>query len=208
MKTIPLLYPEHTYHLYNRGNNSQQVFFTDSDYRLFLERCPRFLEPIAEIFAYCLLPNHFHLLVRLRPAAELWPILEKKDKVLKEHMRTMPDFLSDQISNWFNSFAKTMNHRHNRNGNLFKRPFQRKEIGDELQLLQTIRYIHKNPQRHRLTEDFRTWRFSSYTSFFSGKPTRLRREEVLEWFGGMDLFRAFHEGQQEEDSIMLEDSMV
>ncbi len=201
MTTTDPLYPDTFYHIYNRGNNHQNVFFEHRDYLLFLERCPRFFEPVAEMFAYCLLPNHFHLLVRIREEESLLPVLERKDKPFKQHIRTIPDFLSDQFSNWFNSFTRTMNNRYNRDGNLFKRPFQRVEVTREEQLIQLVWYIHFNPQRHGLTSDFRGWKYSSYPALLSSKPTRLQRAAVLDWFGGLEAFRFFHEDGMDEGRL-------
>ena len=193
MTTQAPLYPGVYYHLYNRGNNHQNLFFQDRDYRLFLERCARFTDDVAEIFAYCLLPNHFHLLVRIREEEALMPVLERKDKLFKERIRSLPDFISDEFSNWFNSYTRTINNRYDRDGNLFKRPFQRKEIHDETYLIQIVWYIHFNAQKHGISSDFRTWKYSSYAAMLSGKPTRLQRAAVLEWFGGAEAFRFFHE---------------
>ncbi|MBK8923886.1 MAG: hypothetical protein IPM81_20765 [Saprospirales bacterium] len=201
MTTRQPLYPGTFYHIYNRGNNHQPVFFERRDYALFLERCPRFIDPVAEVFAYCLLPNHFHLLVRIREEDTLLPVLEQKDKPFKPAVRTLPDFISDQFSNLFNSFTRTMNNRHDRDGNLFKRPFQRVEVGSDSYLIQLVCYIHFNPQKHGLIENFRKWRFSSYPALLSAAATRLQRAAVLEWFGGLEAFRAVHEGGMQDGGL-------
>ena len=63
--TLPLL-PNHIYHLYNRGNNRADLFTDDGNYELFLKLYARHIFPVAETFCYCLMRNHFHLLVRIR----------------------------------------------------------------------------------------------------------------------------------------------
>ena len=53
------------YHIYNRGNNQQTIFFSDENYFYFLRKCHRYLKPVSEIFAWCLMPNHFHFLIEV-----------------------------------------------------------------------------------------------------------------------------------------------
>ena len=65
----PLEYDQ-TYHIYDRGNNRQDIFLEDRNYRYFLQLYARYVEPVADTYAYCLLRNHFHLLVRIRTVEE------------------------------------------------------------------------------------------------------------------------------------------
>jgi len=65
-------------------------------------------------------------------------------------------------------------------------------------------YIHFNPQKHGLVSDFRTWPYSSYRAHLSNQATCLRREDVLEWFGGRQGFIAAHQ-EAKEDPKGLED---
>jgi len=65
MKPIPLQYGLY-YHIYNRGNNRENIFLEERNYRYFLQLYLKYIEPIAWTFAYCLLRNHFHFLVRIK----------------------------------------------------------------------------------------------------------------------------------------------
>jgi REP element-mobilizing transposase RayT len=58
------------YHVYNRGNNRENVFVEERNYRYFLKLYANYIEPIADTYAYCLLRNHFHLLVRIKTVEE------------------------------------------------------------------------------------------------------------------------------------------
>ena len=60
-------------------------------------------------------------------------------------------------------------------------------------LMQAVRYIHFNPQKHALVSDFRAWPYSSYRAHLSTQATRLRRDDVLEWFGGREGFIIAHQ---------------
>ena len=61
--TDPLL-PEHFYHIFNRGINGEDLFKRERNYLFFLKRYAKYIEPIADTFAYCLLKNHFHFMIR------------------------------------------------------------------------------------------------------------------------------------------------
>ena len=54
---------DHIYHIFNRGNNSQKIFFSDENYHFFLQKLKRQILPFADVLAWCLMPNHFHLMI-------------------------------------------------------------------------------------------------------------------------------------------------
>jgi putative transposase len=58
------------YHIYNRGNNRQSIFFRTENYLYFLGRVKKYIVPLAKVVAYCLMPTHYHLLVRLEQTSE------------------------------------------------------------------------------------------------------------------------------------------
>ena len=60
------LQPNTSYHIFNHANGFENVFREDENFRFFLEKYREFISPVAETYAYCLLPNHFHLVVRIR----------------------------------------------------------------------------------------------------------------------------------------------
>ncbi len=67
----PALVPGAFYHVYNRGNNRENIFYSAENVRFFLERYTKYMEPVLEMYAYCLLPNHFHLLARVKTKEEI-----------------------------------------------------------------------------------------------------------------------------------------
>jgi REP element-mobilizing transposase RayT len=70
MQRLPALQPGKYYHIYNRGINRENIFFETRNYPYFLELYAKYIEPIANTFAYCLMRNHFHLLVRIKTEQE------------------------------------------------------------------------------------------------------------------------------------------
>jgi len=189
MNKTPSLYPGNFYHIYNRGNNRENIFIEERNYSYFLALYARYIEPIAKTFAYCLLRNHFHFLVRLRNTDEyLKPTLPNKQP-------------SQYFSNFFNAYARTINLTYGRTGALFQRPFGRILVSSQGHLYHLVRYIHQNPAKHGFVEDYRSWPYSSYRALVSEKPTELEREEVLSWFGGVARLDKDHRYKAPEDEI-------
>ena len=99
---------------------------------------------------------------------------------------------SKYFSNLFNAYTKAINKTYQRTGSLFEKPFHRKVVTSEAYLTQLVLYIHFNPQKHGLIDDFRLWPFSTYEVMLFDQPTRICREEVLGWFGGLRSFEDAH----------------
>jgi len=72
------LEPGRFYHIYNRANGSERMFRNNENYKYFLRRYKKYIDPIVKTYAYCLMPNHFHLLVQVRDEGELWDAYEEK----------------------------------------------------------------------------------------------------------------------------------
>ena len=100
---IPL-YRYKLYHIYNRGNGNENVYYIDENYYYFLRQYDKYLSESVDTFAYCLLPNHFHLLVRI-----------KIDN---------PETASENFRKFFISYSMSINKQEKRRGNLFQRGFK------------------------------------------------------------------------------------
>ncbi len=186
-KPVPLQYGKY-YHIFNRGNNRENIFVEERNYRYFLQLYAKHVMPIADTYAYCLLRNHFHFLVRIKTVEE-------------QDLSGLPRKPSQHFSNLFNAYAKAFNKAYHRTGALFQRPFGRIEVASDAYFVYLVIYIHQNPQKHGFVEDFRTWPYSSYQALLSTKPTRLRRDDVLEWFQGLDHFEDVHRYEVDEGKI-------
>jgi putative transposase len=176
MTSPAALYPGTCYHLFNRGNNRENIFPSRDCYPLFLHLYTYHIAPFVETYAYCLLRNHYHLLVRVRSESEILRWLGRS-RIEEKKLRLLP---SRHFSNFFNAYAKKINLIFHRTGSLFQHPFRRVVVGDDRQLRTVIAYIHQNPERHRLVEDYRDWPFSSYhvlkqSSVVSENPVAIAR---------------------------------
>ena len=192
MKHTITLEPGHYYHIYNRGNNRENIFREERNYAYFLKLYARHVEPVADTFAYCLLKNHFHVLVRIKTSR----VLETREVSLE------PREVMQQFSNLFNAYAKAINKAYNRTGRLFQERFGRIEVTSDRYFVALVYYIHRNPQKHGLVKDFREWLYSSYHAHLSSTATRLKRDEVLAWFSGKEQFATAHKREIDEQQIL------
>jgi putative transposase len=180
----PLL-PGYIYHIYNRGLDKQTTFLYKEQYFFFLELMKKYFPNAYNVYAYCLMPNHFHLLIYVMD--------ENSNK---------PHF---PLSHMINTYTQKFNRLSERKGALFERPFKKKKITNNKYFWQLICYIHHNPYHHRIG-DYKDYPWSSYKTILSSKPTYINRKEVLTTFGGQEDFITMHE--QELDYRDIRDSLI
>ncbi|MEM9832758.1 MAG: hypothetical protein AAF944_19155 [Bacteroidota bacterium] len=182
------LNPGCCYHIYNRGVNSQNIFFEPKNYHYFLERYAVYVHPFVNTLAYCLLGNHFHLLVRVKDEEELRKV------ITKNHERPLSWHVSNAFGSFFQSYTRGMNKVYGRTGPLLEESFKRKEVDNDTYLTRLIYYIHQNPQRHGMAEDFKDYPYSSYQAHLGQAPTKLDRATVISWFGNTNNYIVDHSG--------------
>ncbi len=196
MQKVEKLFPGFFYHIYHRGNNRENIFFEEMNYRYFFDLWVKYIIPIAETYAYCLMRNHFHFLIKIRESIDT-------SEVLKTSEVSIHTYISKQFSNMFNAYAKAINKKYNRTGSLFQTRFGRKRITSDPYLLNLIHYIHFNPQKHGFVEDFREYPYSSYHSFLTNKKTNIAREAVIDLFGDVCEFIDFHDRENDYKNIQI-----
>jgi REP element-mobilizing transposase RayT len=195
------------YHIYNRGNNRENLFVERRNYPYFLKLYAKYIQPVAETYAYCLLPNHFHFAIRTYTEEEQEAYYQKQIGSFSknEPISPAPTFKLRQPSRAFNNmfiaYARAFNKATKRTGVLFETPFGRKIVDDERYLMALITYIHRNPQKHGFVTDFRDWVWSSYGAMLSGKPTKVQRDEILAWYNGPSQFVNAHIREVDEGLI-------
>jgi REP element-mobilizing transposase RayT len=184
-----------TYHIYNKTNNKELLFRTEENYIYFLKQFSKYISPFADTYAWNLLPNHFHFMIRVKM---LDNILDHINKLpLLKQTKSEKNFLIGndvnalmemEFKRFFTSYAMAFNGMFNRTGNLFYRTFKRVEITHDEQFTQALIYIHANAQKHKLVKQFDKYKWESYHTVISGKPTKLLRNEIIDWFGSKDEF--------------------
>jgi REP element-mobilizing transposase RayT len=194
----PLRYGQY-YHIYNRGNNRENLFVEQRNYPYFLNLFAKHILPVAETCAYCLLPNHFHFAIRTRSEEEQEAFWQEN---IREHIGPFSENgpispfklmkPSRAFNNMFIAYTRAFNNATGRTGALFERPFHRNPVNSNAYFINLINYIHQNPQKHKLVDDFRDWKWSSYAAYCSDQPTNIQRAEVFAWFGGRGNFEESH----------------
>ena len=185
------LQPSTCYHIYNHANGSENIFREAENYRFFLEKYDLYISPVAETLAWCLMPNHFHLLIQVKDESALlnkaFPKFETLEKL------TAANGISKQFGNLFSSYTQSFNKKYKRMGSLFMKNFKRSTVHTDSYFSKVIHYIHANPVHHGFVTAIPDWYWSSYHSFLSNAPTKINREAILNWFGGKEGFIHFHQ---------------
>lgn len=146
------LLPENIYHIYNRGNNKQKIFFTKKNYLFFLQKVKAELKPISDIICYCLMPNHFHFM-----------------------LSTFNNFDDEKFSAGFrillSSYTKAINIQEKRSGSLFQQNSKAKCLTALTNYksnnygLVCFNYIHQNPVKAGFVTKLGDWEFSSFRDY-------------------------------------------
>ena len=173
------LYEGCYYHIYNRGINGENLFLNSDNCDYFVKLYKKHVSSLVDTYAYCLMKNHFHLLVYIKEVS-----FEKS--------------ISQIFSNMFNAYTKAFNNVNARHGSLFERPFKRKLIETQSHLIQTVFYIHNNPLKHGFTDRMTDWQYSSYNAYLSSQKTLLKKEDCLSWFADINEFVQYHRDMTED----------
>lgn len=184
----------HTYHIFNRGVNKSEIFFAEEDYRRFITAAIHYKRSTRQfshfrshfrsgignlgnldkskvkILSYCLMPNHFHFLIRqLEDGGITW---------FMQHLA--------------NSYAHYINVKYKRTGSLFGGRFENRLIETDEQLMHVSRYIHLNPFVADLVSRLSDYQWSSYTSFIKGlKDDIVDPKEILGFFKSEEDYNKF-----------------
>lgn len=203
MRKTPIITDE-IYHVFNRGVNKNKIFFSEDDYKRFyltalhykfketkfsyfndpgsLELKKESSQPKIEVLAYCLMPNHFHFLLKqLVDGGITWYL---------QHLT--------------NSFSHYINTKYERVGPLFQGRFKNILIESDEQLLHVSRYIHLNPYVSSLVKKMNNYRFSSYLSYIKPHNDLLSDYKlVLDYFQSRKHYKQFVL-DQEDYALSLE----
>ena len=201
-----MLMPGRYYHIYNHANGDDNLFREERNYSYFLEKYHLHIDPVADTIAWCLMPNHFHLLVRIKDAEDLiqtFPKFRTLEK-WKEAPAALPHLLSKKFANIFSSYTQSFNKVYERRGSLFLKNFKRKLVESEGYLFQLILYIHLNPVKHGFTHNVEDWKWHSRNEFWEMNPVLAKT-----LFTNKDLYNKLHDSQQKDfsDYQMIENDI-
>ena len=176
------------YHLMSRGNDGQDIYLNDADRNLFLETVSEMSERFeVDIFAYVLMSNHYHLLVKTRRAN------------LKKAMQ------------WFGTtYTRRFNNRNFKKGHLFQGRYKSILVQNDAYAVRLSCYIHRNPLRAGVVSRLIDYKWSSYPVYAYDKksPPWLTTKLILSYFKGTDKHKQYREKVQKyakEEKRLLED---
>ncbi|MCF6222403.1 MAG: hypothetical protein L3J34_01615 [Flavobacteriaceae bacterium] len=181
---------EHLYHIYNQGNNKQNIFYNRNNYLFFLKKVNTYILPYADIISWCLMPNHFHLMVLV-------------NKICITHGATsshaMNRTLNDSIAILLRSYTRAINKQANRSGSLFREATKAECVNcfkeNDLHFIQSnmlinnhlhekqypqicFDYIHENPVNANLVKNSIDWEFSSAIDYAGLRNGKLINKKV------------------------------
>ncbi|MCP4360480.1 MAG: transposase [Chloroflexi bacterium] len=154
--------PGHYYHIYNRGVDKRPIFHEADNYIFLLHRLKKYaLQFQITVIAYCLMPNHYHFLLR-----------QDNDQSISIFMQRV-----------FNSYTKAFNKRYHRSGPLFAGRYKAKHVADDQYLLHLCRYIHANPVKDGFVTAPEEWQYGNYLEWIGEREgTLIDREFVSHYY--------------------------
>jgi len=158
--------PNEVYHIYNRGNNKQKLFFNEENYLFFLRKINNQLKPICDILCWCLMPNHFHFLIHT----------DARVSELKKQGGLFLDPVTNGFRKTLSAYSHQFNLQNDRSGALFRPKTKSKCITDEVSITRPglsssdhfakcFHYIHNNPVAAGLVSLPEQWVWSSYKDY-------------------------------------------
>lgn len=179
-----MFYPGYIYHIYNEGNNKQKIFSNHYDYLVFIRKIRKTILPHCDLIAYCLLPDHFQLLLYTDERIASW---------IKQGGLNM-DPLTNGIRKLLSNYARQFNSRNNRTGSLFRQKTKSTCLTELLEEGYEIKYnykdcfhyIHQLPCLTGLVEKPVDWRYSSCRDYALLRSGTLCNHELAIKFCGYD----------------------
>ena len=142
--------PGAIFHIYNHAIDDYELFYDDEDYGYFTNLFQDNIKKIpASIYAYCLMPNHYHFLMRQDSDIEIFRLFNYS----------------------FISYAHYFNYKYDRKGPIFQSPLQHKKVDNNHYLLHLCKYIHLNPVRSGLVKDPHDWAYSDYDNWINNSDS-------------------------------------
>lgn len=184
-----LLEPDKYYHVFNHAIGNEALFMDKKDYLDFIDRYAKYVGPISDTLAYCLMPNHFHICLKIKGVHEILKMSEVKN------LQCVEAFIYHRLGHFLNGFVQAYNKKNQRLGGLFVGNFKRKYVLSDDDLRRLICYIHNNPVEAGIVKSVDDWPYSSYpyiSKSVSDSKIPIWMEELLRIFDDLENFRFMH----------------
>lgn len=192
------------YHIYNRGNNKQPIFFNDNNYIRFLAIIKHNWQPFCDILCWCLMPNHFHFMIQAT---------EDSCNEINSYGNKTLQILSKKIGLSLSSYAQYINRQNKTSGSLFQQKTKAKCISDihsertgankphTSYIRECMHYIHQNPQKSHLVKRMEDWAYSSFQDYIGLRNGTLCNKKLLLELSGCDEARFCQDSYAVIDSL-------
>jgi len=182
------------YHIYNHASGEKNLFNDHLDFIDFMGKFDKYFSNIFDLFAYCLMPNHFHFLVRVKDEVFIKEkIVKEIDSEAKQKYISGNDELNalieDQYRRFFSSSSIKYNKKYKTTGQLFLNRHKRIFLEPDFRLKYILCYIHHNPIHHKFRKNYGEWTYCSYQKYLESNDSYIAK---LNDFGGLDLFLKMH----------------
>ncbi|MBK7233282.1 MAG: hypothetical protein IPH93_13720 [Saprospiraceae bacterium] len=179
------------YHIYNHACGDKNLFIDHLDYLDFMAKFQKYFSYVFDIYAYCLMPNHFHFLVKVKVEDNIkGKIIKEPDSVAKENYLSgsseLNAFIEDQYRRFFSAYSIKYNKKHKTSGRLFLNRHKRIILNPEYRLKYMLCYIHHNPIHHKFRRKYGEWTYCSYQEYLASNENYISK---LNDFGGLDYFK-------------------
>jgi len=202
------------FHIYNRGNNSDKVFYSRRNYLFFIEKMNTYISPYADILAWCLMPNHFHFMVSVNEVELMLPnglnhveIIDPLTGTERVGIKTRT--FNQSIGIMLRSYTNAIHNQEGRTGALFQEETKAIILTDNISYIPSyfpsafgaiitayqdddmsyaercFHYIHQNPVSSHMVKKAEDWEFSSYRDYAGLRNGKLVNKEK-----GMEFFKA------------------
>ena len=202
------------FHIYNRGNNSDKVFYSRRNYLFFIEKMNTYISPYADILAWCLMPNHFHFMVSVNEVELMLPnglnhveIIDPLTGTDRFGIKTRT--FNQSIGIMLRSYTNAIHNQEGRTGALFQEETKAIILTDNISYIPSyftsafgtiitayldddmsyaercFHYIHQNPVSSHMVKKAEDWEFSSYRDYAGLRNGKLVNKEK-----GMEFFKA------------------
>ena len=172
------------YHVFNRCVDGQKLFYEGENYRFFLEKYHKYLQELIRLYAWSLIPNHFHFFLSVREEEEI-----PADLLID---LSVNELVTDRFKRFFLSYSHSLKKQQGVRTNVFTQKFRHKRITSDQQMTNLFYYVHHNPLHHGITEDWERYRWSSYMQIIKGRSGIVDDDYAINWFGGRDRFVRDH----------------
>lgn len=176
-------------------SESKNIFIADKNYKFLLQKYFLYTKPVAETFAFCLLPQSFDFLFKIKNEEEILQIFNFQQDIIspKFQEKFILKHLNKQFANFLNDYKQEFLENYNDDKLFSKENFKILEVSQKADFTKILKQIHLKPEKEGFVNKFEDWQYSSYNQFFAEESTDIKTETIIKYFSNIYNFRDFHQ---------------